>query len=216
VEYASFLPPIATEYLDGRGIDADAIARWEIGWHEDEKRITLPAKDLNGQTRFLILRAVKEGQQPKYLYKPEGVSKNSLLFGACNLNRGLIRSFGLVIVEGSLDAVKISSYDLPTVAILGTGISPQQCGILSRLRPRRIYLLFDKDSSGVRNIEIAAKKLREQSLWVCRYPHNRSDPAELHREEALRSVDRAMSISKFKRQNPGLFPNVTQRGVRVG
>jgi hypothetical protein len=52
--------------------------------------------------------------------------------------------------------------------------------------------MFDKDTAGVRNIEIAMEKLRRYPLFICRYPAGKSDPAELSREQAVRSVERAI------------------------
>jgi DNA primase len=207
LSYDTFVPQIGLEYLEAREINAQSIAQWEIGWDHDDKRLVIPARDEHGQMRFLI-RRVLDKREPKYLYS-EGVSKTSLLFGACYLQIDQVESDGLVLVEGSLDAIRLHQNGFRNaVAILGTGISKQQRNIVAKYRPRRVYLMFDKDVSGVRNIEICATELRKYPLYVVRYPKHRSDPAEMGKEEVVRALSRAVPLLKFKR------PNV--KGVNFG
>ena len=196
--YSQYLPPVALDYFASRGIVPGSIANWDLRWDEDEKRVVIPAKDLRGITRFFIKRAVLESQYPKYLYAPEGVSKNSLLFGACATDSGVIRSDGLILVEGSLDAIRLAQHGYRNVvACLGTGISEIQCRIVSRLRPRRIVTFFDRDVAGVHGIEIAARRLGKYPIYVVRYPPGRNDPAELDRREVETAIERAIPISRF-------------------
>lgn len=200
------IPPFGIEYLEGRGISAESIAHWELGWDADEKRIVIPAHDADGHLRLLIKRAVREQDWPKYLYT-EGVPKTSLLFGACKIDPRMIRSSGLILVEGSIDAIWLWQLGFRNVcAILGTGISRKQVEILARWRPRRIYLMFDKDTAGVANIEIASRRLRKYPLRICRYPTGKSEPDGLTRREALRVIERALPISKFFQMYPNVRP----------
>jgi DNA primase len=196
--YSKYLPPVALEYLEGRGILPGSIAAWGLAWDEDEKRIVIPANDLQGITRFFIKRAVFERQQPRYLYGPEGVSKNSLLFGACYTDSSVIRSDGLILVEGSLDAIRLAQHGFRNVvACLGTGISEIQCRIVGRLRPRKVFTFFDRDIAGTHGIEIAAKRLGKYPIYVIRYPSRRYDPAEFDRGEVETAIRRAIPLSKF-------------------
>jgi len=207
LEYAGFLPAAARSFVSDRGITPDSIAKWRIGFDPAELRIVIPAYDERDVLRFLIKRSIREKDQPKYLYT-EGFPKNSLLFGACAISPGIVRSSGIVLVEGSFDAIVLQQFGIPAVAILGTGISNKQVEILSRMRPRRVYFMFDKDTAGVTNIEIAARKLRRYPCFVCRYPRGCSDPAEMKREEAVRSVERAVPASRWISKH---LPNATRR-----
>lgn len=201
LEFQSFLPAVAIEYLGSRGISDRSVARWNLGWHPEQKRVVIPAHDENGILRFLIQRAVLPKQQPKYLYT-EGFPKTSLLFGAGQIDLGMVHLDGLALVEGSLDTIVLHQHDLRiTTGILGTGISDEQCRIIARIRPKRILLWFDKDSAGVVNIEIASAKLKKYPLFVVRYPKGKSDPGELTKEEAHRQKGRAVPISRFLRSN---------------
>lgn len=195
--YESYLPQVALEYLEGRGISDNSIAAWRLGWLPNEKRIAIPARDENGVLKFLVKRAVLSSQNPKYLYT-EGFPKTHILFGAGQIDLGMIKSHGLGLVEGSIDTIVQHQHGLRFFGgILGTGISDRQCRIIARFRPRRIYLFFDKDSAGIVNIEIAAGKLRKYPLYVIRYPKGKSDPAEVTEKEAWRQLERAMPLQKF-------------------
>lgn len=196
LDYETYLPPVAIEYLTKRGITDLSISFWGIGWDPDAKRIVIPCVDEYDRLSFLIKRAVLPGQNPKYLYSEDSM-KTNVLFGASKVTT---KSDSIVLTEGSIDAIKLYQYGIPATGILGTGISHEQVLILSRLRPRRIYLMFDKDMAGIRNIEIAADKLRLYPLYVCRYPRGKSDPAELTRQEALRSVESAVPVALWRQK----------------
>jgi hypothetical protein len=213
LEYATFLPELARGFARSRGISSSSIAKWRLGYDPSEARLVIPAYDEKDVLRFLIKRAIRPKDQPKYLYT-EGFPKTSLLFGACGISPGIVRSNGIVLVEGSIDAIVLQQYGIPAAAILGTGISRRQCEILSRMRPRRIYFMFDRDSAGVTNIEIAARRLSRYPCYVCRFPKGRNDPAELSGREAMRSIDRAVPARRWLAAN---YPNaIRRRGAPVG
>jgi DNA primase len=211
LEYDTFIPAFGMEYLEARKISESSVSAWNLGWLPDEKRIAIPAADERGVVRFLIKRGVTPRQQPKYLYT-EGYPKTHLLFGAGQIDLGMVHSHGLIIVEGSLDAIRLHQHGLRnTVAILGTGISEHQRQVIARIKPRKIFLMFDKDSAGVHNIEIASQRLRKYPMFVCRYPKGKSDPAELTKKEAYRVIDRSIPVFRFLHDN-GLNAIRTMKG----
>jgi DNA primase len=218
LEYDTFIPQMGMEYLAERGISEGSVSAWQLGWNREERRIVIPARDENGRLRFLIRRAVRSRDQPKYLYTA-GYPKTSLLFGACMNDLGMVRSHGLLLVEGSIDKILLHQLGFANSdAILGTGISDAQVRIISRTRPPRIYLMFDKDSAGIHNIQIAAGKLRKYPMYVCRYPSGVEDPAELcklGREGVERVIDRAIPLSRFMRKT-GLSATQRERANSVG
>lgn len=194
-----WLPQEARDYLDRRGIDAASRGKWEIGWSEDEERLVIPAYDQRGAFRFLIKRSLRQSGSLKYLYT-QGAVKSSILFGACYLDRELVRSSGLVLVEGSIDTILMHQHDFKfTVGTLGSGLSRKQVRLIDWLQPRRGYLFFDKDSAGIDNIKDANEKLGKFPLFVCRFPKNRSDPAEMTRREVERALTRSLPIHEFYR-----------------
>lgn len=213
LQYESFLPQIATEYLDARGITSESVATWQLGWLPEEKRLVIPARDENNKLKFLIRRAVLPRQNPKYLYT-EGFPKTSLLFGACALDLGMVSSDGLILVEGSIGTILNHQDGLRnTVAILGTGISELQRRLIARIRPPRVYFMFDKDTAGITNIEIAAPLLKKYPLYIVRFPKGKDDWDEISRKEKVKQLSRAVPAFRFMQQN-GL--NVRQAKRKVG
>jgi len=196
LNYETFIPQYPQAYLRSRGITGHEISMWGIGWDSQEGRIVIPANDENGNLKFLIKRAIKDSQQPKYLYT-EGVDKTSVLYGADTISPN---PAGIILAEGAIDVIKLNKYGLPAVAILGTGISDQQVRIIGRLRPKMIFLMFDRDAAGVRNIEIAYEKLKGYPLHVCRFPRGKYDPAELTEREAERSIRNAIPILIWRKR----------------
>lgn len=221
LRYDRFLPAAGLDYLATRGISDSAVAEWELGWDANELRIVIPARDQNNRLRFLIRRATKPRDEPKYLYT-EGFPKTSLLFGACHFDLGMVRSRGLVLVEGSLDTIGLSQRGMRNVgAVLGTGISKAQRNIIARMRPPRIYFGFDKDLAGITNIEIAARSLRKYPLFVIRFPKGVSDPQELSTEyddEEVAKViyGRSIPLSTWaKRYYPRMLSPNAKRTRRI-
>jgi DNA primase len=217
LQYERYIPPFGLEYLQKRGISSASVARWELGWDASERRIVIPVKDIKGRTRMLIRRAVREKDRPKYLYT-EGVARNSLLFGACQIDLGLVKSFGVVLVEGSIDAIMQHQQGFPTtMAILGSKLSEIQARHIMNLRPRRVYTMFDADASGVSATLSVIQRLPMLPISVIRYPKGVSDPAELDRESRQRVFRRAVSKREFQK----LVKTTTRsqsdlKGIRVG
>ena len=195
-----YLPKHARAYLDGRGIDAASRGKWQLGFDDEARRIVIPAYDERGAFRFIIRRQIEGGGSFKYLYT-KGVLKTSILFGANYLDMQAVHSDGLILVEGSLDVVRMHQLGFRnTAGILGSGISKKQVRLICQLEPRRIYAFFDKDVAGVGNIEATRDRLTKYPIFVMRYPTHRSDPAEMTGEEVKRSVERALPIAQFYRR----------------
>jgi len=194
----TYLPRSARAFLDKRGIEGPTRGRWQIGFDEDAERVVIPAFDERGIFRFLIRQRIDGISRAKYLYTP-GAIKTSILFGACFLQRSTLKSLGLILCEGPLDAVRLQQMGLPGVAILGTGISNKQVRLIDKLSPKRLYLMFDADEAGVHNIHVAKQRIHKVPIAVCRYPRGKADPAEMTSHEAERSVARALPIHEFSR-----------------
>jgi Toprim domain len=223
----TWLPSTARAYLADRGIDSSSRGKWQIGWDEDEERLVIPALDHRGHFSFLIRHRIDGNDYMKYLYT-DGAIKTSLLFGACYIDREQLDSSGLVLCEGPLDVIRLHQLGVANaVAILGTGLSAKQVRIVDKFSPKRVYLFFDKDVSGVANIESAAKGeriagtsawkhrgIRKCPLYVCLFPKHRGDPAEMTREEVERSLKRALPIAQFYRKARGV--KLTRKVTAVG
>lgn len=195
--YDTFLPQVALEFLETRGISSASIAKWELGWDRDQLRIVIPAKDARGRVSFLVRRTVKPGVEPRYLY-PKGAERESMLFGACFFDPGLIRSRGLILVEGTVDTiVQHQNGFTNTGGILGSYLSEKQAKQIMNLRPPRVFTMFDADGAGLEATFSVKKRLPMIPILVCRYPKGKTDPAELSEKESQRMQERALPIAQF-------------------
>jgi 5S rRNA maturation endonuclease (ribonuclease M5) len=209
-----YLPKRARAYLDARGIDAASRGKWQLGFDEEAGRLVIPAFDGRGAFRFIIRRQLDGGGNFKYLYTT-GAVKSSILFGANYLDMEAVRSDGLILVEGSLDVIRMHQLGFSnTAGILGTGISTKQVRLVCQLEPRRIYDFFDKDIAGVGNIESTRERLTKFPIFVMRYPRHRSDPAEMTREEVKRSIQRALPVHQFYKR--ARSQRVTKEAIAYG
>lgn len=197
LESFSYLPERARGYLSERGIRDRSISKFQLGYDPAERRIVVPVFDGNGKLRLVIKRAIREKDHPKYLYT-EGVDKARFLYGLDKMDLGMIKSWGLVLVEGSIDAIITDqNTGKPVCAILGSALSEFQAEIIRRLRPRRLYCFFDKDLSGISALKSVHALLPTIPISVCRYPRGKNDPAVMSGREANRSFDRAVPIAVF-------------------
>ena len=103
---------------------------------------------------------------------------------------GLARARGaeqIVLVEGVLDALYLSSKGLPAVGTGGTSLSDRQVKALEDNGTKELLLALDSDTAGQDAIERAIQKLRVSSLrpYVVSLPDGYKDPDELVRDKGL-------------------------------
>ena len=115
--------------LIDRGFDLETLTYFEVGYSSTKNRIVIPARDQFFRLVGLIGRAVTNDQIPRYLYST-GFPKGKILFNLCNA-----KTFDdVIVVEGSLDAMKIHQAGYPNVvATLGAIITEDQMELLKRM-----------------------------------------------------------------------------------
>jgi DNA primase len=200
VSYDRYIPPVGLEYLTARGISPHSIEKWELGWDADALRVVIPGNDSRGRTQFLIRRAVKPRVEPRYLYS-EGSERNRLLFGACVIDPRMVRSRGILLVEGSIDCIIQDQWGhVPVGAILGSKLSEIQARFIANMRPPVVYTMFDADAAGVGATISVRYNLRSVPIKVCRYPRGKSDPAVMLSEESEKAIERALDFNVWKRK----------------
>lgn len=113
-------------------------------------RLIFPIQNLTGQICAFGGRAVREGDEPKYLNSPETsiYHKNSVLYGL-SLARHEIRPKGnAIIVEGYMDVLSLHQAGFKNVvASSGTALTENQLSILKRFT-KEIVFAFDGDEAG--------------------------------------------------------------------
>lgn len=198
----TYFPKEAIKYLESRGIDASTRSQWQLGFDEEAKRITIPVRDERNRVAFIIRRGIHSWQKPKYLY-PDESERNALLFGACVLDKAVVASQGLILVEGSLDAIRLYQHGYRNVvALLGSSLSKQQREAIARLRPSKIYLFFDKDSPGIKALQKVGKQLElKYQVRVPLYPKGQDlDPAKLSSEQVGRAIKKSITFLAMKKK----------------
>ncbi len=136
------------------------VARPDGSGHYDRfrHRLMIPIWDVSGKVVGFGGRAL-DPSEVKYLNSPETAlyRKGTHLFGL-NLAVRAVRERGrALVVEGYFDAIMLHAHGFENaVAALGTALTTEQAGLLSRYA-RTVVLLFDPDAPGIgaarRNLE---------------------------------------------------------------
>jgi len=145
--------------LPGKGftvdemVDAGLIVKRDDGSAFDRfrNRLMIPIHDWKGRPIGFGARALKDGDEPKYLNSPqtELFDKSKTLYGL-HIAKNAIRESGqAVIVEGYLDAITAHQAGFANVvASLGTALTEMQFKQLQKLA-KRFILALDADTAGV-------------------------------------------------------------------
>jgi DNA primase len=176
------------QYLFERGLSEDTLAYFEIGFSEKRGRVVIPARDEMSRLVGFIGRSIREEVQPKYLYS-KGFPRKSVLF---NLNRAK-KYNEVVVVEGSVDAMKIHESGFPNVvATLGASVTEGHVALLRKYFDK-VIIFPDNDDAGKAMRDILLAGLSGVSLGVVRYPDGGAkDPGEMSAElisEAINSAE---------------------------
>ncbi len=125
-------------------------------------RAIFPLHDRAGALVGFAGRALREGQQPKYVNSPQSAlfDKSALLYGLSRAREAIRRTGEVVVVEGYTDV--IAAHDLGfanVVAQMGTALTDAQIGLLRGLGGR-IVVGLDPDLAGSLATDRALGRLR--------------------------------------------------------
>ncbi len=114
------------------------------------ERLIIPIFNHSGKVVAFAGRALKEGQEPKYINSPESslFKKNSTLYGFYQSKEFILKKRKAIIVEGYFDVIslfRLSVYGV--VAPMGTSLTENHVRFLKRYTHSPI-LMFDGDSAG--------------------------------------------------------------------
>ncbi len=137
------------------------------GYDRFRDRFVVPIRDVRGRVVGFGARALRDGQQPKYLNSPQSIlfDKSAILFGL-DVAKSAIRDLEqAVIVEGYMDALQAHEHGFGNVvAEMGTALTERQLKQLKRFTPRFV-LALDSDNAGstatLRGINLAREALSE-------------------------------------------------------
>jgi len=125
-------------------------------------RLIFPVADAQGRAVAFGARAMRPGDEPKYLNSPEtaAYTKGRHLFGLSVSRDEIRRKKFAILVEGYLDLIVPFQHGVRNVvASLGTALTPEQAKLLGRFA-RKVVVNYDGDRAGVK----AAKRAIEVLL----------------------------------------------------
>lgn len=196
----------------GSGVDdlvRAGLARRRNGRAEDafRGRLIFPLADQRGRVLGFAGRALREGQQPKYLNTSEnavvGFHKGQMLYGMHKARAAAMKAGRFIVVEGYTDVLALHQAGIPEcVAIMGTALTDDQLKELTR-GEGMVYLALDADNAGKQATFRASGMAKERNaeLKVIAMPGGR-DPAEIITEDGADAfgalLDGALSVADFQ------------------
>jgi DNA primase len=188
-------------YLKSKGASAGEIersglvVRKDAGGYYDRfrGRLIFPVLDAQGRPVAFGARAMRAGDEPKYLNSPEtaAYTKGRHLFGL-NVSRDEIRRKKFaILVEGYLDLIVPFQHGVRNVvASLGTALTAEQAKLLGRFA-RKVVVNYDGDRAGIsaakRAIEVLLPEDFEVKILVL---PDGADPDEFVRGQGVEEYNR--------------------------
>ena len=137
----------------------------------------------------MIGRAVTKEQIPRYLYST-GFPKRNILF---NLNNAKVYD-EVIIVEGSLDAMKIHQAGYPNVvATLGAIITDTQMQLVKNYFDY-ITVIPDNDDAGRAMKDAIMVRARGKEIYLAECPENFKDAADLNSKQIYNIIENKKTI----------------------
>lgn len=172
-----------------RGFDIETLTYFEVGYSSTKNRVVVPARDQFFRLVGLIGRAVTNDQIPRYLYST-GFPKSKILFNLCNA-----KTFDdVIVVEGSLDAMKIHQAGYPNVvATLGAIITEDQMELLKNYFDC-ITIIPDNDDAGRAMKDAIMVRARGKEIYLAECPENFKDAADLNSKQIYNIIENKKTI----------------------
>lgn len=185
---SDFTPEIPPEYavwLYKASITKDQARELGFGWSPGLQRIILPVYGDDGELAFIQARAVKQGQQPKYL-NTAGANAASALFQTSTIDSG---TPFVVVTEDMLSAVRCGAYGASAALC---GVSANDAKVLKLLPAKVLLCWLDPDPAGQKAMR---KFIRAASLLHpdVRLVHSEKDPKLLSNAQIKQHIERTLN-----------------------
>lgn len=152
----------ALDYLQTkRNLSTEVLKQFNFGYypnrlkpkgHDWAGRLIMPLIDQHNQLIVLTSRDFRCTDKTKMPHLHEEFNKKMFLYGANVAKNSIITHQKAIVVEGQFDTTHSHSHGINcTVGILGSAFSLQHLCILIRYA-QDIFLVFDSDESGLRNL----------------------------------------------------------------
>ena len=151
-------------YLHAHGHDLGVAAQVGLLSTHGEamaQRLIFPVLDRDGAPVWMLGRATRDGQQPKYLGLPDGLTRKRPMV-AGHPKRGIM------LIEGAVDFAALVQWGMPQawlcVGLLGTAHSAVIEQLAQHHSHAQVVLLLDQDAAGKDAALKASLALRERGL----------------------------------------------------
>lgn len=176
-------PERFSRWWDERGIEADTVEAYELGWDVQNSALVYPFRDSRGRLVDVVRRFVRvsehDGRTGKYRY-PLGLAKGDNWFAY-----HLAQATGEIwITEGAIDAIALREVGLDAIAQYGGKITTRQRELLERLDPKSVVLAYDQDDAGRENVgRFLDGLLPTYGVKIATWPGQYKDPDEIPRDK---------------------------------
>ncbi|ATO48554.1 CHC2 zinc finger domain-containing protein [Brevibacillus laterosporus] len=132
-------------YIYGRGFSEHTISKYEVGYDEETKAITIPVRTSKGLVRFIKKRFVSR----KGFLNEKGIDKKDIIYGLYYILQAPNPITEIYLNESETDTMACYEGRLPAGAILGRVLFVDQIRELMRAGIKTVNLFFDNDKAGV-------------------------------------------------------------------
>lgn len=169
--------------LVDRGLSYETLESFEVGYSEKKERVVIPVRDAQFNLVGFIGRAIRDDQEPRYLYNT-GFKRADVLFNIQNAKS----HDSCIVVEGSIDAMFIHQAGFPNVvATLGARVSDYQIKLLKRYFDE-ITIFSDNDEAGDSMRDAILEACSGKELYTVKLPEDRKDAGEMTTQEILTTL----------------------------
>jgi len=178
------------QYLLDRGFTLETLRYFNVAYSDSKNRIVIPARDYKHLVIGFIGRTTLPDVQPKYLYS-KGFPRKDTLF---NLNNAK-RYDSCIVVEGSLDALKVHQAGFPNVvSTLGASVTKGQIALMADYFDK-IVIFSDNDAAGNAMRDLIARALYSKELFIVEFPGDDiKDPGDMSEEQIRFAVENAVDF----------------------
>lgn len=179
-------------YMKRRGFPEWICRRWGVLWDPEMRRVVFPIRRRDGALLGFMGRRTSRNGGAKYL-PYLNFEKSRALIGIHLVGD---RPGHVILVEGTLDAMRLSQYGYNAVAIMGSLLSDEQAAlVIENFLRQDVILMFDGDGSGRDCAESAIHQLEEHvALYRVDLPRG-LDPERMEKAAVLRALSGAKPVS---------------------
>jgi CHC2 zinc finger/DNA primase catalytic core, N-terminal domain/Toprim-like len=203
----------AQNFLRKRGLDANTIRTYGIGWDPKTNSIVFPNRDaVTGDVLGFTYRSIVPTSKKRYRNTPDDslFQKGAVLFGLYEVMEEAKRSKTLYLVEGGFDAILLrQELRVPAAAMQASHLSIEQACLIERVigKDVKIYVVRDNDEAGEQGAELSKKTLQSKGFdyEVLRPKDVFKDIAEqlqTEKQERMRTMDKINHMKDFLEKLP--------------